>query len=150
MALYARTLLIRETPRPLFFSPSLFLLLSLSFSQPPFPRCVSLSPTHTLSFPMHPLRSSRHFPISLTGATALFVPLLRHGGAFECNHQPALRFLPFFLPSFFSLSFFFWSPLRGLIRRNGMMRRRDATEEKSVVAVFASFFVESLGYAYKL
>lgn len=109
MALYARTLLTRETVRSLsslsFCGSRRPILLALflphTSSIPSFESSISLSLMRPFLPDASTLRSSsRHFPISLTGATTLFVLLLRHGGAFECNHQPALAFLSsFFFPS---------------------------------------------------
>lgn len=121
MALYARTLLTRETVRSLsslsFCGSRRPILLALflphTSSIPSFESSISLSLMRPFLPDASTLRSSsRHFPISLTGATTLFVLLLRHGGAFECNHQPALWFLLFFPPSFFLPSYFFVSPAR--------------------------------------
>lgn len=64
-----------------------------------FYRCIlSSSPMR-----IHCTLSSRHFPISLV--LPPFVLLLRHGGAFECNHQLAAVFSCLFFSFFLSLFF---------------------------------------------
>lgn len=119
MALYARTLLTRDTLRAFsfisLFTLSLLLpyvaiphsLLHLAFIDASFPpRCI------------HYARTSRHFPISLAGATRPLCFFLDTVKRLNATTSP-LRFLPHFL-----------SLLRGLIYRNDMICYRDATEEK--------------------
>lgn len=116
MALYARTLLTRDTPRARslilslllsWFRPSMLLLtymlpsLHPAFTDAPFPpRCTRCALVSS-SFSNFPHRD----------ATA-FVLFLRYGGAFEYNHQPAAVLVSLFL------SLFFVFP-RDLIRCNG-------------------------------
>lgn len=137
MALYTRTLLARETSRvPLPRLLSLFLPSTFAFPfraalfLPPVTHPPSTLPLHlaftacTLSFPMHPLRSSRHFPISLTGATAslcFFLDTSERLNATTNSPWFSSTFLPPFSSLFFFLLFllrFFAYPPRGLIRHN--------------------------------
>lgn len=126
MALYARIpfLPAKYHARPPSLSITLSTLVSSFYAaRPPssFLRLASRFHRCTLSLPMH-LHCARlvifQFP---SPALPPFVLLLRHGEAFECNHQPASVLVLLFLPFFIS---FFLFCSRGLIRLNGMTRRR--------------------------
>jgi len=98
MALYTRTLLTRDTPRAFSFSLFHFSFHSLLLPYVAIPH----SPLHLAftdaSFPPQCTHCARlvifQFP-SL--ALPPFVLLLRHGEAFECNHQPAVVLASFFV-----------------------------------------------------
>lgn len=102
MALYARTLLTRDTPRARAYSFSFF-LFRFSFHSPLLLYvAIPHSPPHLAftdaSFPPRCTHGARlvifQFP-SL--ALPPFVLLLRHGEAFECNHQSAAILASFFV-----------------------------------------------------
>lgn len=121
MALYARTLLNRDTPRAFSFSFSLFRFSFHSLSSHTLLflilHYILLSPTHPFlpDAPTALVSSFSNFPRWRYRPLCFFLDTVKRLNA---TTSP-LRFLPHFL-----------SLLRGLICRNGAICCRDATEEK--------------------
>lgn len=135
MALYARTLLTRDTPRAFSFSLFRFSFPSVSFFHTLLfliLHCTLLSLTHPFlpGAPTALVSSFSNFPRWRYRPLCFFLDTVKRLNA---TTSP-LRFLSHFL-----------SLLRGLICRNGAIRCRNVTEEKrNRFFGFCEFFVETL------
>lgn len=144
MALYARTLLTRDTHRAHSLSLSLLDLVSL----PLYVRHIPHPPLHFALLPMHPFLLPDAHPLHTLVSSFSNFPRWRYRPL--CSFLDTVErlnattsSLRFSLASFFSffLCLFFLSPPRGLIRSNGVIRRSGGKKNRS--PAFVESFVES-------